>query len=373
MTGRSENALSVSAEEPASQEVASGLQKWLRARLPGGEQLVISNIKKPSSGFSAQTWLIDLSAANGGAFQRRVVARIETADPAVYPRQARSHPGNPAGDVEVALQHHVMSALHQAGGIPLAGLIGYQADPELLGQPFFVMDYVAGDVPAESPPYPTAGFFTEIDAATRTAMVRNGLEVLAALHAVPWRKIGLDWLVDPGSTPSTATQVAIWHTFAETELAGREHPALAAAWKLLAAHVPKESEPAFGWGDARPGNIIWRDGKVATITDFEASAIAPPEIDLGWWLMFDRTMHEVVGAPRLLGDLTRDEQCELYATASGRDVSDIRWYEIFAAARYSAIVVRVMNRAVARGMLPADQRTWLENPAAEALVQLLDE
>ena len=301
-----------------------------------------------------------------------MVARIETADPAIYPPQAGNHPDNPAGDVEVALQYQVMQALHQAGGIPLAGLIGYEADPALLGQPFFVMDYVAGDVPAESPPYPTAGFFTEIDAATRTAMLRNGLEVLGAVHAVPWRKVGLHWLVAPGASPSTATQVAIWRRFGDEELAGREHPGLAAAWKLLATRVPKASEPAFSWGDARPGNIIWRAGEVATITDFEAAAIAPPEIDLGWWLMFDRTMHEVVGAPRLPGDLTRDEQCELYARATGRDVSDIRWYEIFAAARYSAIVVRVMNRAVARGLMPADQRIWLENPAAEALAQLLD-
>jgi aminoglycoside phosphotransferase (APT) family kinase protein len=89
--------------------------------------------------------------------------------------------------------------------------------------------------------------------------------------------------------------------------------------------------------------------------------------------MFDRTMHEVVGADRLPGDLTRDEQCEHYANVSGRDVSDIRWFEIFAAARYCAIVVRVMNRAVARGMLGADQTIWLNNPASDALTTLMDE
>ena len=143
-TPGTEKALSVSAEDPAPREVADGLQKWLSKRLPGGEQLVISEIKKPSSGFSAQTWLIDLADAASGEFKRRVVARIETADPAVYPRQARTHAGNPAGDVEVALQYQVMRSLHRAGGIPLAGLIGYEAEPQLLGQPFFVMDYVDG-------------------------------------------------------------------------------------------------------------------------------------------------------------------------------------------------------------------------------------
>jgi aminoglycoside phosphotransferase (APT) family kinase protein len=265
-----------------------------------------------------------------------------------------------------------MRALHQAGGIPLAALIGYEPDRTLLGQPFFVMDYVAGDVPTESPPYTTAGFFTEIDAATRSAMLRNGLEALAAVHAAPWRKLGLDWLVAPGAAPSIATQLDLWQRFAADELAGRDHPALNRAWQRLTTRPPAESEPVLAWGDPRPGNIIWHGAEVAAITDFEAAAIAPPELDLGWWLMFDRTMHEVVAAPRLPGDLNREEQCEVYAEISGIDIRDIRWYEIFAAARYSAIVVRVMNRAVSRGLLPADQEIWLKNPAGECLLQLLD-
>ena len=48
-----------------------------------------------------------------------------------------------------------------------------------------------------------------------------------------------------------------------------------------------------------------------------------------------------------------------------------QWYEIFAAARYCAIVVRVMNRAVDRGLMPADHTIWLENPASAALESLL--
>ncbi len=365
--------LSIPATEQASPEVTAGLQSWLSSRLPDGDRLVVRDITKPSSGFSAQTWLIDLADARTGDPLRRVVARVETPDPAVYPVQSADHPGNPTGGVEVALQYEVMQALHRAGGIPLAGLIGYEPRPSLLGQPFFVMDYVGGDVPKESPPYPTEGFFTEIAPEMRSKMLRNGMEVLAAVHAAPWRELGLDWLIRPGASPSVATQVDIWQQFAVTELAGREHPTLDRAWKLLASRVPTAGEPCLLWGDPRPGNIIWRDGEVASITDFEAAAIAPPEIDLGWWLMFDRTMHEVVNAPRLPGDLSREEQCELYARASGRDIPDIAWYEIFAAARYSAIVVRVMNRAVDRGLLPADQQIWLHNPAADCLEQLLDD
>ena len=47
-----------------------------------------------------------------------------------------------------------------------------------------------------------------------------------------------------------------------------------------------------------PGNIIWRDAAPICTTDYEAASIAPPELDVGWWLMFDRTMHEWAGIER---------------------------------------------------------------------------
>jgi aminoglycoside phosphotransferase (APT) family kinase protein len=88
--------------------------------------------------------------------------------------------------------------------------------------------------------------------------------------------------------------------------------------------------------------------------------------------MFDRWSHETMGIAQLPGEPSRDEQRALYAAALGRDVGDTYYYEVLAAARYGAIVVRVMNRTVARGQMPADQTIWLHNPATVCLEQLLD-
>ena len=52
---------------------------------------------------------------------------------------------------------------------------------------------------------------------------------------------------------------------------------------------------------------------------------------------------------------------------------DTTAYEVFAAARYCVIVVRVMNRWEQRGLLPDDHTIWLENPASTALAALLGE
>jgi len=99
--------------------------------------------------------------------------------------------------------------------------------------------------------------------------------------------------------------------------------------------------------------------------------VAPAEIDLGWWLVFDRTQRECVGIEHLPGEPTREEQREFYYAFAGRDFGDTHWYEVFAAARYTANVVRVMNREVDRGRVPPDQKIWLAKLASECLADLL--
>lgn len=347
----------------SAEGVAEPLGRWLETHLPGNPAVKVTDLKRPKGGFSAETWLVDAEVGGEG---RRFVLRREVPGPAVYPVQV------PGLDVEVDIQYRVMAALTRAGTLPLAPLVAYEADLAVLSQPFFVMEFVGGQVPGESPPYPGDGFFTELAPAERTAMVKAGLGVVAAAHQVDWRKVGLDFLVAPGDEPGLATQVARWEAYGERELAGRDHPVLADGLRWLHERTPAHRPPAFAWGDPRPGNIIWDGVRPVCLTDFEAASIAPPEMDLGWWLMFDWTMHEGAKLERPAGDPTRDEQVDLYATAAGADVGDVRWFEIFAAARYCMIVARVMNRAVAAGMMPADNTVWRDNPASVCLAALLD-
>jgi aminoglycoside phosphotransferase (APT) family kinase protein len=238
------------------------------------------------------------------------------------------------------------------------------------------MGFVDGDVPIESPPYTTAGFFVDAAPGERRRLVEDGLRVLARVHAVDWRAAGLDWLLRPGGRGDVDEQLDLWSRYADDELHGRRHPAMADGWAWLRANRPASADvgpPVLCWGDPRPGNMIWRSFSCGCVTDFEAAAIAPAAVDVGWWLLFDRSMHEAVGVDRLPGEPDRAEQRALYERFAGHAAGDPTWWEVFAAVRYSAIVVRVMNRAVARGLMPADNVVWLENPAATCLSQLLDE
>ncbi|MCU1365010.1 MAG: hypothetical protein JWN39_649 [Ilumatobacteraceae bacterium] len=343
------------------------LQRWLEPRLGGASNLRLSQFGKPSSGFSAETVILSGTWTAGGEERSdRFVLRKETPDPPVYPTQVEGLV------TEVQIQYGVMSAIAQSSSLPLAPLYGYEPDAEVLGTPFFVMGFVEGVVPIESPMYTLEGFFTEISAEQRRTMIDEGVRMLATVHAIDWQAAGLQWLTE-GTPPSLRRQLDVWTAYAERELAGREHPKLAKALAWLESTIPSPTDLTLNWGDPRPGNIIWRDDHAACVTDFEAASITAPEVDLGWWLMFDRWAHETSNAPRLPGEPTRAEQTARYEQLTGRTVGDTTWYEVFAAARYCAIVVRVMNRLVDRGHMPPDQTVWIDNPVVPCLEEMLAE
>jgi aminoglycoside phosphotransferase (APT) family kinase protein len=343
------------------------LGEWLRPRVGATGRVEASGLGGPAAiGYSAETTVFRVTYDGArGRVERRLVLRSEVPDPAIYPLQA------PGIDVDIEIQHRVMVSIARSSNVPVAPILGYEPDPAVIGTPFFVMDFVEGDVPAVQPPYSASGFFADARPEQRSRMISNGLEVLAEIHRIDWQKARLQWLLPSGEQPTLARQLTIWERCGRKALGGRRHEAMETAAELLHRQLPKGSEPCLCWGDARPGNIIWRDWKYVSVTDWEAAAIAPPESDLGWWLMFDRTMHEGAGLARLPGDSRREEQLAIYERAAGRRVEDLRLHEIFAAYRYCVIVVQIANRLVKRGILPAENQFWCDNPIVSTLRDLL--
>ena len=344
-------------------DLSTPLEAWLGERL--GQAVEVGEVASHGTGYSAETIVVPYREVGGGE-DRRVVLRLECPEPAIYPVQA------PGLDVEVEIQFRAMEGLAAATKVPLAPLIGLERDPAVLGQPFYVMGFVDGVVPIVNPPYTKEGFFAEATPEERRRLVESGLRALAEIHAADWEQAGFDWLVPPGTTPGTRAQLELWEAFARRELGERVHPLLDRSFAWLYANLPEDRSLAISWGDSRPGNIIYRDFEPVCLTDFENIAVAPPEFDLGWWLMFDWTMHEADDLPRLEGEPTREEQRDFYARVSGRELHDVTYHEIFAAARYCAIVVRVTNRYVDRGLFPKDHGIWLDNPPAKVLAMMMD-
>lgn len=348
-------------------EMREPFERWLAERWPDVKDLRVHEFGAPPTGYSAKTLITPISfERDGEQREEKVVFRVENPGPPIYPPQA------PGLDVEIDIQYRTMEAVSRTGKIPLAELIGYEADPSWVGSPFFAMEYIEGEVPVLDPMYTRAGFFFDTTPENRRRLIENGLRLLAELHTIDYRAIGLDWLIAPATEPDVSRQLDIWEDWSRAALRDRVHPEVERGYAWLRANVPTGLTPGLSWGDARPGNIIWRDFEAVCVTDWENVAIAPPEYDLGWWLMFDQTCRETPD-DRLPGDPSLDEQRDFYCEVSGRDVGDVGWFVIQSAVRYIGIVSCVMNRMVDMGQLPADHEVWLHNPPATLATRLLDE
>ena len=349
-------------EEP---DVLPRLSDWLARRDPDRGRPTLRVLGKPGSGYSAENLILGARWDDGS--EETLVLRRDTSEPPIYPAQsAHTTTG-------VILQHSVMDALRRGGRVLVADSLGLETDPEVLGAPFFVMGHVAGDVPGEDPPYTRSGFFVAAAPAQRSQLIAEGLRTLARVHETDVDDPGLAMLRPEGVPPGPERQLEVWEGSLREGLAGRSSPLFEATLSWLHAELPPETALVLSWGDSRPGNMIWQNFEVACITDFEGAAVGPRELDVGWWLMFDRWMHEGSGEARLPGEPERSEQRTMYEQAAGVSIGDTTWYEIFSALRFAVTVVQVMNRWVARGAIPHDQTVWRDNPATVVLADLFEE
>jgi aminoglycoside phosphotransferase (APT) family kinase protein len=351
------------------QRTKQALATWLAARWPAATSIEIDDLGTPrTTGYSNETVMFRASWREAGRVRSgRYVLRVEPSHPAIYPQQA------PERHLSVDVQYRAMKVVGEQSDVPLAPLIGYESSPTLLGAPFFVMGYVDGCVPSDVPLYTQAGFLVEgATAAERRRVVESGLDVLARIHRIDWRRADVGWLVPQGRAPGLRWQLDLYRNYVRGELRGRAHPVIAQAFEWLGSEFPGDGDLAISWGDARIGNMIFANFECAAVTDWEAVALGPPELDLGWWLMFDRFAHESAGVPRLDGMPTRDEQKACYAAHAGRRLYDTRYFEVFAALRFAAVMIRNGDRFTESGRVPPEMNLAIHNPGTQVLADLLD-
>jgi aminoglycoside phosphotransferase (APT) family kinase protein len=344
------------------------LRGWFAGRHPEATDVKIGDIEIPSAtGFSNETIFFHVDwREGGGSHHERLVGRIEPPTGALFPAQT------PACAVSVGVQYRAMQVAGRYG-VPMCRLVGYEADASVLGQPFFVMGFVDGVIPADVPRYSEAGFL--VDEATpeqRRGMIRTGFEAMAKVHAIDWRHAGLEWLDASGTgEPTQPAQIALYRAFVDRQLAGRAHPVMDLALDWLALNDPHDERIGLSWGDSRLGNIIWRDYRPVVVCDWEACALSPTEADVGWWLMFDRTSFDDLGVERMEGFPTRDEMVRIYEDVSGREVRDPHYWEVFGLMRYAAIMIPLSDRMVSAGLVPAELDMAVANGVTDTLARLI--
>jgi len=341
------------------------LASWVERHLEGAAGVSVRDLAAPpTNGFSSETILFTASWTDADDLpaEQALVARVAPTGYTVFL------------DPDFLGECRVMRAVAERTTVPMPLVLGIEEDTALLGAPFTVMRRVDGTVPTDVPPYAAEGWLAEATPAQQERVWWSGIEAMAAVHTTDWRALGLDFLGDrlPGR-PGIDQQLAYYRDFHAWALDGRPVPVAAAAFDWLVANRPAEEGPlSLLWGDSRLANLIFEDFECVAVLDWEMTCLGQPEMDLGWWLYFDRQFTEAIDLPRPPGFPSREATIERYAELLGRPLRDVAYYEVFAGLRFSLILARLGNLLKGSDLLPMDSDFETDNLATQLLTTMLD-
>jgi aminoglycoside phosphotransferase (APT) family kinase protein len=264
-------------------------------------------------------------------------------------------------------QYRTLATL-QAAPVPVAPLVGFEPSSEVLGSAFYVMRAVAGQAPPDIPPFTIGGWVLEATAEQQRMLYESSIDMLARIHCVDHAPLDLAHL--PHGLDAVLAETEAWLRWAAE---GRHYRVLEVTLAWLREHPPDAtSDPTLNWGDARPGNLLYRDFEAVCVLDWEMASVGPPEMDLGWWLFVNRHHTDGIGFPRLPGFPDDSTTIAHWEHATGRRANDVFFFDVFAGLRFGIIVLRDLLRSVEDVTLLPDWNNDHNNTVTRLLTSMLD-
>jgi aminoglycoside phosphotransferase (APT) family kinase protein len=337
----------VSVLERDPDATAATLTRWL-AEVAGVERPVVTDVAIPTAtGWSNETVLFEASWGDDGDADertaRRLVARIAPSGHQVFP------------DETFLRQHAVMHALAERTDVPMARIHWLETDPSWFGRPFWIMDRVDGDIPADVPHYAGHGWLHDAAPARQAQAWDAGIDAMARVHRVGLDGLGLPAGTFPAADDSVADHLDHVERFLTWAEDGTPFPLARRGLDVLRRERPPE--PPEGaclvWGDARLSNLIYRDFAVVAVLDWEMAAVGDPLADLGWWLFADDALTAGSGCTRLPGFPSRDATARRWEAATGRSADALPYYELLGGLRFSVVMLRMGKLLAEMGLVPA--------------------
>src|SRR5687768_10489487 len=242
-------------------------------------------------------------------------------------------------------EYRVIEALHRAG-FPVAAPHLLCEDPLVIGTPFYVMDYVEGRVLWD----PSLPGMTK---AERGAIWDEQNRVIAKLHSIDYRAIGLDDFGKPGNY--IGRQVERWSKqYRASETQRIEAMDNLIDW--LPKNIPPEAGTSVVHGDFRLDNTIFHpsEARILAVLDWELSTLGDPLADFSYhcmsWHIPPGKFRGIDGLPlEELGLPAEKDYVEAYFKRTGRkrvDPSVWDYYMAYNLFRLAAILQGIAKRVL---------------------------
>lgn len=299
------------------------LEPYLRGHFPdlGGELVV----KQFPSGHSNLTYSVSLG-------EKEMVLRR----PPFGSKVKSAH--------DMGREYHVLSKLHAAYPTPRPLL--HCTDETILGAPFYVMERVRGVILRRNL-QPGMSMGPE----TARRLSQSFIDNLAALHGLDYTALGLGDLGKP--LGYLERQVRGWM---ERYQGSKTHdlPEVEPLSAWLRERMPQQGAGTLIHNDYKYDNMVLDAAditRVKAVLDWEMCTLGDPLTDLGtalaYWIDPDDPpeMQTVRWGPTIApGMLRRAELAQRYAEKTGRDLSNIVFYYVFAMFKVAVIIQQIYYR-----------------------------
>jgi aminoglycoside phosphotransferase (APT) family kinase protein len=219
-------------------------------------------------------------------------------------------------------------------------------DLSILGVPFYMMERRKGVVVNDSFPHGVTPAQELCGQISQTVV-----ETLAQIHAINWQAAGLSEFGHPDGFLSRQVKGWIERYFrAQTD----DIPQVETLTRWLAEHVPQSPAATLIHNDFKLNNMLLDANdltRATAVLDWEMTTIGDPLFDLAttlsYWVNADdpeelRTILPTVTT--MPGFIRREDFMEIYAQKSGRDLSSLDFYMIFAYFKLAVIIQQIYVR-----------------------------
>jgi aminoglycoside phosphotransferase (APT) family kinase protein len=296
---------------PIAEETLSQLNTLVRAKT--GDPAARAHSLEVLPGHAGFSYSFVLDRTDGGRPAGKMVVRL--APPGV----------KISGPADIVRQARIMSSM--AGtAVPVPPIYWYGDEPQFFGRPYSIVGFLEGFKLSDS----------ERPLDELKPYARMGIEMLAALHNLPWEPrreaFGdplplteefkrLDYLLDrPTLDPAVVARAP--------ELRER-----------LRATIPTNPRIGCVHGDFQWANVLFDEHRPVALIDWEIALIGPVLLDLGWVCFFGDAESWLANASSRVRPLTPDEIVAVYTRAAARpvDANEVRWFRAFAGYRFGVI------------------------------------
>ena len=245
----------------------------------------------------------------------------------------------------VEREYRVMRAMESAR-VPVPPLYSLCEDSNILGTPFYLMEYVPGRL-FKNPS------LEELPIEQRKDFYFALIQTLTAIHSVDIDRVGLNDFGRHGNY--ILRQTERWskqYTASKT----REIPAMDKLMQWLPNNAPGNAQTTVVHGDYRIDNVIFDHDKpqVISVLDWELSTLGDPLSDLAYCcMMYHLEPHHPVlkgfsgRDVASLGIPSEDDLVETYCKLTGTsDIPDWKVYMAFSFFRVAAILQGVYKRSL---------------------------